>query len=203
METIRSLRSVRLLLLLLVTLAVAVVAWAILTSPTPAVRGQSPGLTPPPTLSKTLVEPEVPFNTRDVGEDQDEIDPEACATVVQKELEGPIVITNPIFEPFKSDPVFATSGVTGNVIREQMIIKIIQTCNVDDPIRPPNLERELDTDIEIFSIICEKAVDLSTTARCEILRIAQEDNAPFLQSGSGSPAGEVEGGSLAGESEAP
>ena len=110
-----------------------------------------------------------------VKQDQDEIDPEACATVVHKEIEGPIT------SAFSVIPDFPQSPATGTVlvIRQQMIVKVIQACNVDDEIEPPNLERDLDIDIEIFSIICEKRQDLSVTARCEIFRVAQEDNAGF------------------------
>ena len=107
-------------------------------------------------------------------EDQDEIDPEACATVVEKELLGPVnVATSTVLELPESP---AGEGV--DVLREQMIIKVIAACNVDDEDGdPPNEERDLDIDIEIFSIICEIRDDLSVKARCEIFRVAQETNA--------------------------
>ncbi len=106
----------------------------------------------------------------EVDEDSDEIDPEACQTTTFKELEGPITATS---------TVLGLPG-SGDVLREQMIVKFFAACNVDDEVRPPNLERELDVDIEVFSIICEKRDDLSEHARCEVLRVAQEDNADFL-----------------------
>ena len=111
----------------------------------------------------------------DVDEDSDEIDPEACQTTTHKELEGPITATSSVLG-------LPRSRATGTVpvLREQMIVKFFAACNVDDEIEPPNLERELDVDIEVFSIICEKRDDLSRHARCEVLRVAQEDNAPFL-----------------------
>ena len=175
MGTLRSLRNVGILLIiLLIAVAVAVVAGLIITASAQAGQDQQEGR-PESLLAQVTAGVLPPFNTREVGEDQDEIDPEACATVVQKELEGPIIVDNPIF--LTSIPAGA------ELIREQMIIKIIQACNVDDEIRPPNLDRDLDTDIEVFSIICEKVTDLSVQARCEILRVAQEENADFLESG--------------------
>ena len=162
METIRSLRGVR-VLVLLVPLAVAAVAWFIISAPAPTVEGQPPEL--PPSFVSAQVLPPVR-----IDEDQDEIDPEACATVILKIIEGPILVDSAVIRPLLTPPAGES------VVREQVIVHIIQACNVDDEIRPPNLERELDTDIEVFSIICEKLSDLSEEARCEALRVAQEDN---------------------------
>ncbi len=166
MGAFSNIRNVMVLLLLVTVIALA--SWFMVRSPAQAVQNQ-PVVQPEAQLAQVEPQPTPPFRARDPGEDQDEIDPEACATVVQKELEGPIVVDNPIL---------LTSLTT--VLREQMIIKIIQACNVDDEIRPPNLDRDLDVDIEVFSIICEKAVDLGVTARCEVQRVAQSENAPFL-----------------------
>jgi len=165
METIRSLRTLRGLLLLL-TIVGAVVAWVILSAPTTTVRGEPPAAPP-----NAIVDPQPNVPKLKIDEDQDEIDPEACATTILKIIEGPVAVDN----PFLLDPVPASG-----VLREQTIAQVIQACNVDDEIRPPNLDRDLDVDIEVFSIICEKAVDLSVTARCEVLRVAQKENAPFL-----------------------
>ena len=112
----------------------------------------------------------------EIRQDQDEIDPEACATVVHKETLGPI---NTSGLATASSTVLGLPG-NGDVLRQQMIVKVIAACNVDDEVRDPNLERELDVEIEVFSIICEIRDDLSVPARCEVLRVAQKDNADFL-----------------------
>ena len=77
-------------------------------------------------------------------EDQDEIDPEACATVVEKEVLGPVTSTIAVLLPTTTIPVL--QGVPGTTtvlfLREQMIVKIIAACNVDDEDGdPPNEER--------------------------------------------------------------
>ena len=160
-----------LLVLLTIVAALAAVSVAIRTAPT--VRGSPPAL---PLLLPTLPI----FET---GEEADEIDPEACLTTTLKLIEGPILVDFAVIRPLLITP---TPPPDVSVVREQTIAQIIQSCNVDDEVRPPNLERELDTDIEVFSIICEKLSDLSVQARCEVLRVAQEENAPFLSGGSGS-----------------
>lgn len=173
METIRSLRSVRVLLLLLLTITGAVVAWVVLTGPAPDARGSPPAAPP-----KVEIRGDI-RNFTVVDEDQDEIDPEACATTILKIIEekGPVAA---VIRPLITD------GVTGSdVFRVQTIVEVIQACNVDDEIRDPNLERELDVDIEVFSIICDKAVDLRTEARCEAKRVAQEDNSDISENLSG------------------
>ena len=165
MEAIGSLRTVRGLLLVL-SIAVAVIAWLIIAAPTPAVRGQPPAL-PPRVVSAQVLPP------LDIDEDQDEIDPRACATVILKMIEGPILVDSSVLPPLLTPPAGES------VVREQVIVHIIQACNVDDRDavnNPPNEQREIDTEIEVFSIICEKLTDLSAEARCEALRVAQDDN---------------------------
>ena len=99
----------------------------------------------------------------DIKTADDEIDPEACLIFIEKELQRPEPLTELEFK--------------GNtIIREQEIIKVISACNVDDPIRPPNLERELDVDIEIFSVRCDKDVALNRDAVCVVERVAQEED---------------------------
>ena len=176
MEAFRSLRNVRTLLLLLLTIAVAAVAWVIIAAPAPTVKGQPPAL-PPRVVSAQTLPP------LDIDEDQDEIDPEACATVILKIIKGPILVGSAVIRPLLTPP----TGVS--VVREQTLVTVIQACNVDDEIRPPNLDRDLDTDIEVFSVICEELSDLSAEARCEALRVAQDDNSNISQNLSG---GEVE-----------
>ena len=139
-------------LLLLMAGVITLVFWAITNLPIPTVSGQTTQSIPLPKLT--------------VKTESDEVDPEACLIVVQKELEGPILVEG--------------EGGTKSLLREQEIIKVISACNVDDEIRPPNLERELDVDIEVFSSICEKRVDLSEPAICDVVRVAQDRNAPGL-----------------------
>ena len=162
-------------LLLLLPIAVAVIAWVIITAASPSVRGQ-PGALPHRVVSAQTLPP-VEF-----GEEADEIDPEACLITILKIIEGPILVSNAVIPPFLTPP----AGVS--VVREQTIAQVISACNVDDEVRPPNLERELDVDIEVFSIICEKLSDLSRAARCEALRVAQDDN--FESSHNQAPAPE-------------
>ena len=174
MEAIGSLRTVRGLLLVL-SIAVAVIAWLIIAAPTPAVRGQPPAL-PPRVVSAQVLPP------LDIDEDQDEIDPKACATVILKMIEGPVLVDSPVIPPLLTPPAGES------VVREQVIVHIIQACNVDDRDtvnNPPNEQREIDTEIEVFSIICEKLSDLSAEARCEALRVAQEDNSDIAVNLSG------------------
>lgn len=157
MRTDRNLLKVIIPLSLLIAFAL-VISWSYITVTVPSVSGDH-GI-------------EGKQHLTEIDEDQDEIDPEACAIVVEKELEGPITATSTVLN---------LPG-TGDVLRAQMIIKVISACNVDDEDgAPPNEERDLDVDIEVFSIICEKRDDLSVAARCEVLRVAQEENADFLQ----------------------
>jgi len=159
----KSIRDPRLLLLLL-AVSIAVVAWLAIT--TPSVKGQ-PGALPPRVVSAQILPP------IDIDEDQDEIDPKACATVILKIIEGPVLVDSAVIPPLITPPPGE------GVLREQVIVHIIQACNVDDPDQvnnPANEQREIDTEIEVFSIICEKLSDLSVEARCEALRVAQEDN---------------------------
>jgi len=150
-------------LLLLLAIAVAVVAWVIITTAAPPVNGQ-PGALPLRVVSAQTL-PSVEF-----GEEAEAVDPEACLITILKIIEGPELVANAVIEPLLTPP----AGVS--VVREQTIVQIKSACNVDDEIRPPNLERELNVDIEVFSIICEKLSDLSQRARCEVLRVAQDDN---------------------------
>jgi len=176
MEAIGNLRTIKGLLLLL-SIAVAVIAWLIIAAPTPAVRGQPPAL-PPRVVSAQVLPP------LDIDEDQDEIDPKACATVILKMIEGPVLVDSSVIQPALTIPVGES------VVREQVIVHIIQACNVDDRDEPclsgqPCFQREIDTEIEVFSIICEKLSDLSEEARCEALRVAQEDNSDIAVNLSG------------------
>ncbi len=160
MRTDRS--SLKITILLALLIAVALVAtWSYFTVSVPPVSGDHG------------IEGDTHLTFAD--EDSDEIDPEACQTTTEKELEGPILVTSTVLDLPESD-----AGPSVGVLREQMIVKFFAACNVDDEFRDPNLERELDIDIEVFSIICEKRADLSVAARCEVLRVAQEDNADFL-----------------------
>ena len=158
MEAIGSLRTIRGLLILL-SIAVAVIAWLTFAAPAPTVKAL-----PPRVVSAQILPP------LDIDEDQDEIDPRACATVILKVIEGPILVDFAVLPPLLDPP----AGVS--VVREQVITHHIMACNVDDRVDPPNLQREIDSEIEIFSIICEKLSDLSAEARCEALRVAQDDN---------------------------
>ena len=161
MKTDRS--SLKITILLVLLTAVALVAtWSYFTVSVPSVSGDHG------------IEGKTHLTFAD--EDSDEIDPEACQTTTEKELEGPILTTLTVLDLPES-----VDGPSVGVLREQMIVKFMAACNVDDEFRDPNLERELDVDIEVFSIICEKRDDLSVHARCEVLRVAQEDNADFLQ----------------------
>ena len=157
-------------LLLILIIVAGLAVWSLATAPAPTVRGSPPELPSNDPLDIVVVK-DVPLPTK-FDEDADEIDPEACLTVVQKITEGPILIqTNAT-----NTPILLPRPFPARFIREQTIVTVIQACNVDDEIRPPNLDRDLDTDIEVFSIICEKAADLGATARCEALRVAQDDN---------------------------
>lgn len=144
MESAKNLGNIVALLLLMAGV-ITLAFWAITNLPIPTVSGQTTQSIPLPKLT--------------VKTESDEVDPEACLIVIQKELEGPILVE---------------SEFGGSVLREQEIIKVIQACNVDDEIRPPNLERDLDVDIEVFSSICEKRVNLNAPAICDVVRVAQD-----------------------------
>jgi len=164
-------------LLLLLPIAVAVVAWVIITAAAPPVEGQ-PGALPHRVVSAQTL-PSVEF-----GEEADEIDPESCLITILKIIEGPILVGDAVIPPTLTPPAGQS------VVREQTIAQVISMCNVDDEVRPPNLVRELDVDIEVFSIICEKLSDLSKTARCEAFRVAQEEDAGFSGHNNPEPASE-------------
>ena len=157
MITVKKLRNLTALLLVLVG-AVAVGLWAMGASPVPIASGQSADSLPP----------------LRVVTDGEEVDPEACLTFVQKELEGPILIQTTAEDDLQETIETLFGG--RKVLQEQEIIKVIQACNVDDEVEPINLERDLDVDIEIFSVNCRKAVTLDVHADCVVLRVAQDRN---------------------------
>ena len=156
-------------LLLILTIVAALAVWLVTIVTVTTVRGSPPALPSTDPADIVLVSG-VPLPTK-FDEDADEIDPEACLTVVQKITEGPILI-----QKSAGNAAILLPGDPTRFIREQTLVTVIQACNVDDEIRPPNLERDLDTDIEVFSVICEKADDLGATAACEARRVAQDEN---------------------------
>ena len=142
-------------LLLILTIVAALAVGSVATRTAPTVSGQ-PGALPNLQVGPARV------NVRNfIVTEADEIDPEACLIVTEKEEEE-VTIAGTVFL--------------------QEIITVISACNVDDEIRPPNLERELDVDIEVFSLLCNKDVDLNRDAVCTVVRVAQEEN---LESGGG------------------
>ena len=160
-------------LLFLLAIVAALAVGSLSTAPAPTVRGS------PPALPNLQTLPPLKF-----GEEADEIDPEACLTTILKIIEGPILVGKAVIPPKLKAPAGES------VVREQTIVQIIQACNVDDEIRPPNLERELDVDIEVFSIICEKLSDLSADAVCREERVDQGESVGSGGSIKAAPASE-------------
>lgn len=163
MEAVRSSRR---MLLVLLAVAIALVGLAAYAAFPSGASGQGPG----PTDSTGPTDPALPSPVITVQSDV--VGPGECFVTTQKELEGPVLAEEEIFEPLldadgepvlddQGHPIFVSTGEFRDVLREIEIIKVISACNIAGLVDFELMGYgTVQSNVEVFIIECGKDPDL-------------------------------------------